>query len=65
VKIEEYGSGREGDVANDPRNGGKGERKGKRVGTWADREYGGDMAIKGKSRNTTPLLGLKTTQLHA
>ena len=58
MKIKEYGSGREGDVANDSGNGGKGERKGKGVRTRASREYGGDMVKKGKSRNSTCLLAI-------
>ena len=44
MKIKEYGSGKEGDVANDSRNGEKDDRKGKGVGTRASCEYSGDMA---------------------
>ena len=64
MKIKEYGSGGEGDVVNDARNGEKDDWEGKGVRTWAGREYSGNMVRKRKSRNTTPLLGLKTTQLH-
>ena len=60
--MEEYGRGREGDVANDLGNGGKGERKGKRVRTRADREYGEDMAIEGKV--ITPELRRRLTAAH-
>ena len=56
MKTKEYGSGREGDVANDSRNEGKGEWKRKGVGTRAGREYGGDMVRKGKSRNNVGVL---------
>ena len=37
------GSGRESDVADDSRNREKDDRKGKEVGTWASREYSGDI----------------------
>ena len=43
MKIKEYGSRREGDVAGDSRNGEKDDWKGKGVGTRAGREYSGDM----------------------
>ena len=43
MKIKEYGSGREGDVANNSRNGEKDDQKEKEVGTRAGREYSGDM----------------------
>ena len=44
MKIKKYGSGREGDVANDSRNREKDDRKGKGVGSRVGREYSGDMA---------------------
>ena len=53
MRIKEYESERKGDVVNDSRNGEKDDQKGKRVGTRAGHEYSGDMAERGKSRNST------------
>ena len=58
MKVKEYEWGREGDVANESENG-------KGVGTWADHEHSEDEGKEKESRNTTPLLGLKTTRLHS
>ena len=43
MKIKEYGSEREGDVANNSKNGEKDDWKRKGVGTRAGREYDRDM----------------------
>ena len=40
------------------------QRMGKGVGTQAGHKRSGDEGKGRKSRNTTPLLGLKTTRLH-
>ena len=52
MKIKEYGSGREGDVANGSRHREKDDRKGKGVRPWAGHECSGDMAKGRKSRNS-------------